>query len=180
MATKDGQQRVAVWPGLEAGVPKPLMPYSPAIKAGDWVFIAGQIASDFDTGIAPAVKQAIQNNPFANDELELQSRYVLSNLANTVAATGCDIQKDMVRVWQWFVGDRPTAADFAAGDHHSEVCVESFMRARRDIVGEPAPPTSALAIRELLCRGTKIEVDMICIADGKPSETITVPEDLQS
>ena len=34
------------------------MPYSPAIKAGDWVFIAGQIASDFDTGIAPEVKRA--------------------------------------------------------------------------------------------------------------------------
>ena len=24
----------AIWPGLGAGVPKPLMPYSPAIRAG--------------------------------------------------------------------------------------------------------------------------------------------------
>ena len=52
--------REAVWPGLEAGVPKPLMPYSPAIKAGGWVFIAGTIASDFKTGLAP---QVIQANP---------------------------------------------------------------------------------------------------------------------
>ena len=35
----------AIWPGLEAGVPKPLMPYSPAISAGGWIFIAGQLAS---------------------------------------------------------------------------------------------------------------------------------------
>ena len=41
----------AIWPGLEEGVPKPIMPYSPAIKAGGWVFIAGQLASDFKTGL---------------------------------------------------------------------------------------------------------------------------------
>ena len=46
----------AIWPGLGAGVPKPLMPYSPAIRAGGWVFIAGTIASDFKTGLAPDVK----------------------------------------------------------------------------------------------------------------------------
>jgi enamine deaminase RidA (YjgF/YER057c/UK114 family) len=55
---KTKQNKEAVWPGLEAGVPKPLMPYSPAIKAGDWVFIAGQIASDFQTGLAPEVLAA--------------------------------------------------------------------------------------------------------------------------
>jgi len=47
----------AIWPGLEAGVPKPLMPYSPAIKAGGWVFIAGQLASDMKTGLAPEIRQ---------------------------------------------------------------------------------------------------------------------------
>ncbi|MFT7476513.1 MAG: hypothetical protein ACI81L_003468, partial [Verrucomicrobiales bacterium] len=41
--------RVAVW----GGEPKPLMPYSPAIAAGGWVFLAGQLASDFVTGLAP-------------------------------------------------------------------------------------------------------------------------------
>ena len=175
---KENKQREAVWPGLEAGVPKPLMPYSPAIKAGDWVFIAGQIASDFDTGIAPEVREALANNPFAHDELELQSRFVLNNLANTIAATGCDIRSDMVRMWQWFVGERPTAADFATGNHYCEVGIEPYLRVRRDVVGQPAPPSSSLAIRELLCRGTKIEVDMICRADGQPSEPIAVPDDL--
>ncbi|MBN9446699.1 MAG: hypothetical protein J0I67_07280, partial [Bosea sp.] len=37
----------AVWPG---GVQKPLMPYTPAITAGGWLFVAGQLASDFKTG----------------------------------------------------------------------------------------------------------------------------------
>ena len=48
---KDKNKPVAIWPGLEEGVPKPVMPYSPAVKVGDWLFIAGQLASDFKTGV---------------------------------------------------------------------------------------------------------------------------------
>ena len=33
--------------------PMPLMPYTPAVKAGDWVFMSGQLATDFKTGITP-------------------------------------------------------------------------------------------------------------------------------
>lgn len=40
----------AIWPD----VPEPLMPYSPAVKAADWIFVSGQLASDFKTGIAPS------------------------------------------------------------------------------------------------------------------------------
>src|SRR5215210_4034397 len=32
-------ERQAIWPG---DIPKPLAPYSPAIKAGGWLFVAGQ------------------------------------------------------------------------------------------------------------------------------------------
>ena len=47
--TPMASDRKAIW-GDE---PKPLMPYSPAIKAGGWVFFAGQLASDFKDGLAP-------------------------------------------------------------------------------------------------------------------------------
>ncbi len=178
MAEKNNVGRESVWPGLEAGVPKPLMPYSPAMKGGDWVFIAGQIASDFETGLAPEVREAIETNPFLHDELELQSRYVLNNLANTIAATGCDIREDMVRIWQWLVTDHPDPADFAAGHNAFDISMEPYLRVRRDVVGDACPPSSELAIRELLCFGTKVEVDMICIADGQSSQSIAMPDDL--
>src|SRR5690606_37928344 len=61
-----------IWPG---GVVKPLMPYTPALKAAGWLFIAGQLASDFETGVAP---QAISNGSDA-ERLALQSRFVMSN-----------------------------------------------------------------------------------------------------
>ncbi len=165
----------AVWPGLEAGVPKPLMPYSPAIKAGEWVFIAGQIASDFETGLAPEV---IQANPFARDELELQARYVLTNLANTIKATGLDVTRDMARIWQWFVADDPTPQAFEAGNNWPAIGIEPYLGVRESIVGGHIPPSSCLGVRELLCLGTKLEVDMICFNDGATSKLVAAPDDV--
>jgi enamine deaminase RidA (YjgF/YER057c/UK114 family) len=165
----------AIWPGLGAGVPKPLMPYSPAIRAGGWVFIAGTIASDFKTGLAPEVKEAIAANPFLAEELELQGRYVLRNLFNTMKASNVDPNKDMVRIWQWMVSDRPTPQDFERGDHWTGVEMENYLRARREFFGDRVVPSSSLGVRELLCRGTKVEVDMICIDDGGQNVEIGAP-----
>ena len=85
---------VAIWPD---GPPRPLAPYTPAIKAGGWLFISGQLASDFKGGLAP---EAASPNPNLGNALELQSRFTLSNLAKTVQAGGCDIAKDAVRIQQ--------------------------------------------------------------------------------
>ena len=77
----------AIWPGLEEGVPKPIMPYSPAVKAGGWVFIAGQLASDFITGLPPEVRPKKSDSETG---LELQTRFIFSNIAKPIEATGCD------------------------------------------------------------------------------------------
>lgn len=152
----------SIWPGLEAGVPKPLMPYSPAIRAGDWVFVAGQIASDFKTGLAPEVLAA---NPKLRGELYLQGHYVLRNLANTMKAADCDPDRDMVRLWQWFVAEHPTVQDFARGDNSPRISIRPYLDAREELLGRAAVPGSSLGVKELLCRGTRIEVDMICRTD---------------
>ena len=152
----------SIWPGLEAGVPKPLMPYSPAIRAGNWVFVAGQIASDFKTGLAPEVLAA---NPKLRGELYFQGEYVLRNLANTMKAAGCDPDRDMVRLWQWFVAEHPTVQDFARGDNAPRLSIRPYLDAREELLGRAAVPCSSLGVKELLCRGTRIEVDMICRTD---------------
>ncbi|MBT77603.1 MAG: RidA family protein [Gammaproteobacteria bacterium] len=167
----------AVWPGLEAGVPKPVMPYSPAIKAGGWVFIAGQLASDFKTGIAP---EAIPGNPYLEDGLQLQSRYVLNNLASTIEATGCDISRDTARIWEWFVSPDPTPAAFERGDNWTGISIDSYLNARASILDGTCPPTSSLGVAELMWLGTKVEVDMICFDDDDESVFYGLPEDQQS
>ena len=97
--------RKAIW-GDE---PKPLMPYSPAIKAGGWVFFAGQLASDFKDGLAPEAG-GDGRNPNVDNQLELQSRFVMQNLKKTADAAGIDIGKDLVRIYQWFTSPYPTMA----------------------------------------------------------------------
>ena len=152
----------SIWPGLEAGVPKPLMPYSPAIRAGNWVFVAGQIASDFKTGLAPEVRAP---NPKRRGERYFQGEDVLRNLANTMKAAGCDPDRDMVRLWQWFVAEQPTVQDFARGDNAPRISIRPYLDAREELLGRAAVPCSSLGVKELLCRGTRIEVDMICRTD---------------
>lgn len=169
MSTSQGPAIESIWPGLEAGVPKPLMPYSPAIRAGDWVFVAGQIASDFKTGLAPEVLAA---NPNLRGELYLQGRYVLQNLGNTMKAAGCDPDRDMLRLWQWFVAERPNLQDFARGDNRPHVSIRPYLDARDEIFGRAAVPCSALGVKELLCLGTRVEVDMICRTDQHEPQPI--------
>ena len=166
--------KTAIWPGLEAGVPKPLMPYSPAIRAGDWTFIAGTIASDFSTGLASEVKNA---NLFLESELAAQGRYVLRNLYSTIKACGLEPVRDMVRMWQWYVSDGPTPEDFARGHNAAAHDIAGYLKVRQDATQAIAPPSSHLGVRELLCRGTTVEVDMICVAGAGENIVVGSPED---
>lgn len=167
MNSKNAHPRESIWPGLESGVPKPLMPYSPAIRAGDWLFVAGTIASDFKTGLAPEVKQAA---PFLEESLAVQGRYVLRNLFNTMRAAGATPETDMIRLWQWFVSEQPTPAARERGDLATGVEVAPYLRVRREFLPEQIPASSEAGVRELLCLGTQVEVEMICRVDGARNE----------
>jgi len=151
----------AIWPGLEAGVPKPLMPYSPAIKAGGWVFIAGQLASDMKTGLAPEIRR---ENRFLKGQLSLESDYVLGNLADTIKATGCDINTDMVRIWQYFANNSPSIGDFERGNNWPNMSINPYLQSRQQFVTQ-CPPSSSVGCSELMWRDTQLEVDMICFDD---------------
>ncbi|MCY3577845.1 MAG: Rid family hydrolase, partial [bacterium] len=163
--------RVAVW----GGEPKPLMPYSPAIKAGGWVFVAGQLASDFVTGLAPEAG-GDGRNPNGYDALELQSHFVLQNLQMTLEAAGCDIATDIVRIYQWFSSPHPTIDEFWEGNSWPKISITPYLRTRDEYVHPPRPASTGMGIREtgLLVNKTILEVDMIAIPGGG-SEGFEVP-----
>ncbi len=165
----DNKAPQSIWPDI----PQPLMPYSPAVKAADWVFVSGQLASDFKTGIAAAAQPA---NPNLEDELSLQSRFVMETLKPTLAAAGVDITKDVVRIWQWFPYDTPTYDQFEQGDCWPGLSITPYLDARNDYIFEPRPASTAVSIRALPVRKARIEVDMIAIADGGTSIGFAAPE----
>jgi enamine deaminase RidA (YjgF/YER057c/UK114 family) len=168
-------RREAIWPG---DIPRPLMPYSPVIKAGGWVFVAGQLASDFETGV-PDEARVDPESPYLGDPLELESRYVLRNLKSTLAGAGVDIARDVVRIYQWFTSPYPTYEEFEQGNTWPRISITPYLQVRNEFIQEPRPASTGMGIRELLVAGTRLEVDMIAIEGGE-SEGFAVPEGVPS
>ncbi len=123
--------------------PKPLANYTEAFRAGDLVFAAGQIASDFATGVAKEAR-VDPAFPYYGSSIKKQTRYILQNLKNTFEAAGSSL--DQVVKAQVFLTD---LNDFFAFD---EVWKEFFKN---------PPPRSTVGTSGLLVDGCRIEIDLI-------------------
>jgi reactive intermediate/imine deaminase len=139
-----GSQRAAV----TSSNPKPLANYTEAFRAGDLVFAAGQIASDFSTGVASEAR-VDPAFPYYGSSIKKQTRYILNNLKNTFEAAGSSL--DQVVKAQVFLTD---LGDFFAFD---EVWKEFFKN---------PPPRSTVGTSGLLVDGCRIEIDLIGVVTG--------------
>ena len=124
-------------------IPRPLAHYTPATRVGDLVFAAGQIASDYKTGV-PREARVDPAFPFYGSEVKRQTRYVLENLNRTFKAAGTSL--DQVVKAQVFHMD---LANFAG-----------FDEAWREFFPTP-PPRTSVGTTGLLVPGTLVEVDLI-------------------
>jgi reactive intermediate/imine deaminase len=131
---------------IKSGAPRPLAHYNEAFRVGDLVFAAGQIASDYQTGV-PAQARRHPNFPYYASDIKLQTRYVLDNLRQTFAAAGSSL--DRVVKAQVFLTD---LANFHAFD---EVWKEYF---------PVPPPRTTVGTTGLLLRDTLVEIDLIGVA----------------
>jgi enamine deaminase RidA (YjgF/YER057c/UK114 family) len=124
-------------------IPVPLAHYTPATRAGDLVFAAGQIASDYTTGV-PREARVDPAFPYYGSDIKRQTRYVLENLAKTLKAAGTSLEH-VVKA-QVFHTD---LANFAGFD---EVWKEFFAT---------PPPRTTVGTTGLLVPGTLVEIDLI-------------------
>ena len=116
-----------------AGAPAPRGPYSPGVKAGDCVYVAGQIAVD-----------PVSGQPRLGD-IKSETRQALSNVQAILAGCGASLAQ-VVRCGVYLTN----AADFQA---MNEVYAEFFTE------GKPARTTIIVAALPL--PGAKVEVDAI-------------------
>jgi enamine deaminase RidA (YjgF/YER057c/UK114 family) len=124
-------------------IPRPLAHYTPATRVGDLVFAAGQIASDYTTGV-PREARVDPAFPYYGSDIKRQTRYVLENLAKTFKAAGTSI--DQVVKAQVFHTDLANFAEF------DEVWKEFFAI---------PPPRTTVGTTGLLVPGTLVEIDLI-------------------
>jgi len=140
---------------VKSGVPRPLANYTEAFTVGNLIFAAGQLASDFKTGI-PAEARKDPAFPFYGSDIKKQTRFILENLKQTFAAAGGSL--DEVLKAQVFLTDLD---DFNAFD---EVWKEYF---------KVPPARTTIGTSGLLIAGALIEIDLVCQIKGAKREAVT-------
>jgi len=113
------------------GVPAPRGPYSPAVRAGDFIFVSGQVAVDPVT------------NELKTGDVQHETRMVLNNVKLVLEGAGATLA-DVVRVGV-YLGD---GKDFAA---MNEVYSEYFGNAK------PARSTIVCGFAAAI----KVEIDCV-------------------
>jgi reactive intermediate/imine deaminase len=125
--------------------PTPMAHYCQGILALDTLYAAGQIASDYKTGVPPEARQD-PAFPYYGSNIQKQTRYILENLKSVFQAAGCDL-KDVVKS-QVFLTDLD---DFYYFD---QVWKEFF---------PSPPPRTTVQVSGLLVPGCRIEIDLTAV-----------------
>ena len=168
------RQRVAI---SSRNVPTPPIAYSPAVKAGGWVFVSGQTATDFSSALAP--EAGIDPlSPYRKSRLNRESMYALRNCARILQEAGCDLRTDAVRLYVWVASQHPTYEEFLNGSSTTGIEIDYHSRNLSEVIDQPGPPSTALGVRGFPVPDNKIAMDLIAVVqeDGVKRERFDVPD----
>lgn len=137
-------------------LPRPRVAYSPAIKAGPFVFVSGQLASDLNTG-TPAHATINPAFPHHGAEIERQTRYIGSSIEVCLRAGGAKLEH-VVHLTNYLTDPR----DQAGASRGLQACF-----------GGTPPPTSTILVEELPIPGCLSEIDLVALIP-EPGEALQV------
>jgi enamine deaminase RidA (YjgF/YER057c/UK114 family) len=143
---------------IKSNNPQPLANYTEAFDVGGLIFAAGQLPTDFKTGIPPEAKTD-PNFPFYGSDIKKRTHYIMKNLARTFEAAGSSL--DHIVKAQVFLED---LRYFNAFD---EVWKEYF---------KVPPARTTVATTGLLVKDAQIEIDLIGYVPGKLSRNLIKSE----
>lgn len=126
-------------------LPRPRVQYSPLVKAGPLVFISGQVASDFVTGIPPAAKT---NHAFPHhgSNIQCQTEFIAQNLKTTLEAGGSSLENCVSMIC-----------------YQTDACeLHGASKAMQHAFGQSGvAPHTTVCLEELPVPGCTLEVDAI-------------------
>lgn len=135
--------------------PQPIANYSPAVQAGNLIFLAGQLATDFQDGGVPAEARSDPNYPYYSSNIERQAEYALRNLQALLEDAGSDLEH-VVKA-QVFLKD---LRDF-----------DGFDQVWRRFFPTP-PPRTTLQMADLLVEDALVEIDLIAVPSDVEIEVV--------
>jgi 2-iminobutanoate/2-iminopropanoate deaminase len=115
------------------GAPAPRGPYSPAVRAGDYIFISGQISVD-----------PLSDKTMLGD-VQSETRQVLTNIKNILEGCGASMA-DVVRCGVYLIN----ATDFKP---MNEIYAEFF--------GSAKPARTTIIVAALPLKDAKVEIDAV-------------------
>ncbi len=112
------------------------------MEAGDWVFLAGQVASDFKE----PVYGASPSMPHYGIDISIQTEYTLNNLKELLAHCGSSLE-DVVQAHIYLLAPR---RDY-----------RGFERVWRKFIPEDPPAMTVIPSTGIMFHGPLIEIDFI-------------------
>ncbi|MEV5012875.1 MULTISPECIES: RidA family protein [unclassified Streptomyces] len=114
-------------------------PMSQLVKAGDYLWLSGQIAFDHEGKIV------------GPDDLLAQARQVFTNMKHVLGRVGCELT-DVVRLTNYFA----TPMDYEM--------TKSYWTVRREFFGDHRPASTGVQVAALMTPDLMLEVDAIVYA----------------
>lgn len=131
------------------GMAGPLGHEPHAIKAGPLVFLSGQLATDWKSGVAPEAR-VDANFPHHESAVKKQARYIIDNVERICTAAGTSARNLLRRRAHY-----ADLADMGAAE-----------TAWHDALGERVPPTTSLGVLDSLpVPGCRVQYDLIAASD---------------
>jgi enamine deaminase RidA (YjgF/YER057c/UK114 family) len=134
--------------GISADIPQPLAGYSPAVRIGDYVFLAGQVPTDWKSGIAPEAQ--VDPKFWEGNKIDREARFTLKNMDLTLQAAGSSL-KNVVKA-QVYLTD---LNDFPRLDH-----------VWREFFPTDPPARTVYPIRSLGVTDSRVEINFMAVVDG--------------
>ncbi len=142
--------------GISADIPQPLAGYSPALRVGDWVFLAGQIATDWQSGVAPEAQ--VDPRFWEGNAIDRQTRFTLQNMKLTLEAAGSSMRNVVkANVYLTDIDDLPR-----------------MERIWREFFPEDPPARTIYPVLSLGVVGSRIEITFVAIVDAGGTKKATI------
>ncbi|WP_262695208.1 Rid family hydrolase [Kordiimonas aquimaris] len=118
--------------------------YSPAVRAGDYIYVSGAVAS----------ARSSDGKPISREEFKASVRRAFEGIKDILAAGGADINS-IIKITSFHVFDSPLISI----DKNDQVV--AMAEVKNEYVGEPHPAWTAIGTTALLPDRGLVEIDVI-------------------